>query len=167
MLGNWGFRHTHTHTHTHILCLSMCLSVCLTRGNTLLPFQYDNSHANAPYCYVTRTPEPTGQWRKINEPKSFDLETEFCRWRNVGEAAVKLSCLGGWGAEGEEEDWWSDQPCVCCCLEQTGNGCNCIVLGGRCYLLIVEGPPLWSSGQSFWLQIQRSRVRSPALPDFL
>jgi len=27
--------------------------------------------------------------------------------------------------------------------------------------------PLWSSGQSLWLQIQRSRVRSPALPDFL
>ena len=26
---------------------------------------------------------------------------------------------------------------------------------------------LSSSGQSFWLQIQRSRVRSPALPDFL
>ena len=29
------------------------------------------------------------------------------------------------------------------------------------------GTPLWSSGQSFWLQIQRSRVRLPALPDFL
>jgi len=28
-------------------------------------------------------------------------------------------------------------------------------------------PPLWSSGQSFWLQIQWSRVRFPALPDFL
>jgi len=28
-------------------------------------------------------------------------------------------------------------------------------------------PPLWSSGRSFWLQIQRSRVRSPALSDFL
>jgi hypothetical protein len=27
--------------------------------------------------------------------------------------------------------------------------------------------PLWSSGRSFWLQIQRSRVRFPALPDFL
>ena len=27
--------------------------------------------------------------------------------------------------------------------------------------------PLWSSGQSLWLQIQRSRVRFPALPDFL
>ena len=54
-------------------------------------------------------------------------------------------------------------------------------LGGRgesssedqfCSFGIVSGvprkrPPLWSSGQSFWLQIQRSRVRSPALPDFL
>ena len=33
--------------------------------------------------------------------------------------------------------------------------------------VILLRPPLWSSGQSFWLQIQRSRVRSPALPDFL
>ena len=31
----------------------------------------------------------------------------------------------------------------------------------------IHGPPLWSSGHSFWLQIQRSRVRSPALPDFM
>jgi hypothetical protein len=29
------------------------------------------------------------------------------------------------------------------------------------------GLPLWSSGQSSWLQIQRPRVRFPALPDFL
>jgi hypothetical protein len=28
-------------------------------------------------------------------------------------------------------------------------------------------PLLWSSGQSSWVQIQRSRVRFPALPDFL
>ena len=32
---------------------------------------------------------------------------------------------------------------------------------------IIEPRHLWSSGQSFWLQIQRSRVRFPALPDFL
>jgi hypothetical protein len=32
---------------------------------------------------------------------------------------------------------------------------------------IKDGPPLWSSGQSFWRQIQRSQVRFPALPDFL
>jgi hypothetical protein len=31
----------------------------------------------------------------------------------------------------------------------------------------VAGPPLWSSGQSFWLQIQRSWFRFPALRDFL
>jgi len=35
------------------------------------------------------------------------------------------------------------------------------------YIYGAPGPPLWSSGQSFWLQIQRSRVRFPALPDFL
>ena len=38
------------------------------------------------------------------------------------------------------------------------------------HLCVLSGtgrPPLWSSGQSFWLQIQRSRVRFPALPDFL
>ena len=34
-------------------------------------------------------------------------------------------------------------------------------------LVPVKWPPLWSSGQSFWLQIQRSRVRFPALPNFL
>jgi hypothetical protein len=30
-----------------------------------------------------------------------------------------------------------------------------------------SGPPLWSSGQSSWLQIQRSRIRFPTLLDFL
>jgi hypothetical protein len=35
------------------------------------------------------------------------------------------------------------------------------------YLILYRGPPLWSSGQSFWLQIQRSRFRFPALPHFL
>ena len=32
---------------------------------------------------------------------------------------------------------------------------------------IVMSAPLWSSGRSFWLQIQRSRVRFPTLSDFL
>ena len=36
-----------------------------------------------------------------------------------------------------------------------------------CDIVCVLGPPLWSSGQSFLLQIPRSRVRFPALPDFL
>ena len=37
----------------------------------------------------------------------------------------------------------------------------------RKLLQLSLGLPLWSSGQSFWLQIQRFRVRFPALPDFL
>jgi len=55
--------------------------------------------------------------------------------------------------------------------------CFCTVMQpglNNLYELCVVGSPmnlvpiaLWSSGQSFWLQIQRSRVRSPALPDFL
>ena len=38
------------------------------------------------------------------------------------------------------------------------------------YITVGSGlirPPLWSSGRSFWLQIQRSLVRFPELPDFL
>jgi hypothetical protein len=34
-------------------------------------------------------------------------------------------------------------------------------------LLMGKGPPLWFSGQSSSLHIQRSRVRFPALPDFM
>jgi hypothetical protein len=34
-------------------------------------------------------------------------------------------------------------------------------------VILYFGQPLWPSGQSFWLQIQRSWVRFPALPDFL
>jgi hypothetical protein len=33
-------------------------------------------------------------------------------------------------------------------------------------LIFLEGPPLWSSGHSSWLQIQRSRVRFLGLPVF-
>jgi hypothetical protein len=34
-------------------------------------------------------------------------------------------------------------------------------------ILIYTGLLMWSSGQSSWLLTQRSRVRFPALPDFL
>jgi hypothetical protein len=37
-----------------------------------------------------------------------------------------------------------------------GNACNVLVR-----------PPLWASGQTSWLQTQRSRVPFPALTDFL
>ena len=45
--------------------------------------------------------------------------------------------------------------------------CTLCISSALDYAVFVNRPPLWSSGQSFWLQIQGSRVRSPALPDFL
>jgi hypothetical protein len=44
-----------------------------------------------------------------------------------------------------------------------------LFFNGPCYdvFLVDMRTPLWSSGQSSWLQIQKSRVRFPALPDFL
>jgi hypothetical protein len=49
--------------------------------------------------------------------------------------------------------------------------CKLIYLKIKGYYFEVQnytlGPPLWSGGQSFWLQIQRSLVRFPALPDFV
>ena len=42
-----------------------------------------------------------------------------------------------------------------------------IVMTRRIDMLIYVVGALWSSDQSFWLQMQRSRVRFPALPDFL
>jgi hypothetical protein len=42
--------------------------------------------------------------------------------------------------------------------------CTCSYNFDSC---ICAWPPLWSSGQSSWLQIQRYRVPFPALPDFL
>ena len=65
---------------------------------------------------------------------------------------------------------------ACDCKNQTGTR-MILSLAGPMLLMWVEivwknegcntsRPPLWSSGQSFWLQIQRSRVRFPALPDF-
>jgi hypothetical protein len=35
------------------------------------------------------------------------------------------------------------------------------------YTVCVNRPPLWSSVQTYWLQSLSSRVRFPALPDFL
>jgi hypothetical protein len=41
------------------------------------------------------------------------------------------------------------------------------VLFTICHVYEVDRPPLWSSGHSSWLQIQKSRILFPAIPDFL
>jgi hypothetical protein len=55
-----------------------------------------------------------------------------------------------WGYNGGNKKCIQETPKIDFCIEYQG-----------------EGPPLWSSGQSSWLEIQRSGVRFRALPDFL
>jgi hypothetical protein len=52
--------------------------------------------------------------------------------------------------------------CVTVCVYQCIRASTSPLILEACGLI-----PLWSSGQSSWLQIQRSRVPFPALPDFL
>jgi hypothetical protein len=42
-----------------------------------------------------------------------------------------------------------------------------VLKGDIMFIKKVKRPPLWYRGQSSWIQIQRSRVRFPVLPDFL
>jgi hypothetical protein len=61
---------------------------------------------------------------------------------------------------------------LCSEYRKRAQNCACAVLSveGRHYFVScvgLTGPPRWSSGQSSWLLTQRSRVRFPALPDFL
>jgi hypothetical protein len=53
---------------------------------------------------------------------------------------------------------------------QSGIVCRSVHVHGNVIFDVVqvrEWPPLWYSSQSSWLQIQRSRVPFPALPDLL
>jgi hypothetical protein len=59
---------------------------------------------------------------------------------------------------------------ICFSAVLPGLKCEHIFIGIHDYFFCSCGffkPPLWSGGQSSWLQIQRSRVRFPASPDFL
>jgi hypothetical protein len=86
----------------------------------------------------------------------------------------------GCSAEEEEEKRWSLCICVmtCSAFSSLAQGriyglsrnlnCSMIVLHFLyCFLQYNMGPPLWSSGQSSCLQIQRSWVQFLALPEFL
>jgi hypothetical protein len=60
------------------------------------------------------------------------------------------------------------QPCIHNAHQASGGGV--ILILSHLYnssVVNIRRPPLWSSGHSFWLQIQRSRVRFPALSVFL
>ena len=56
---------------------------------------------------------------------------------------------------------------IALCGDVVSYPCYSITQRGISSIFPYGSLPLWSSGQSFWLQIQRSRLRFPALPDFL
>ena len=81
----------------------------------------------------------------------------------------------------KDSEWWSSAlglvPYVSKTSPQEDYYVTKSMHGGNVAVVHIEGLYLFvvfcdrlcglSSGQSFWLQIQRSRVRFPALPDFL
>ena len=86
---------------------------------------------------------------------SYKQKLKFAHWQNSTKSV-------------QAESWqWRQNLFL---IKQWCIGTTDVVVSFRrfyvCYMT-EGGPPLWSSGQSFWLEIQRSRVRSPALPDFL
>ena len=123
----------------------------------------------------------TSWWWALDTP-------ETCRgvWRNI----LKINCASGWFVftwlhqeaqstvhkilvrifyEITNRCSYMQSILFHCWVHSTCFGCFIHPSSGVQFLTVstATGPPLWSSGQSFWLQIQRSRVRFPALPDFL
>jgi hypothetical protein len=108
-----------------------------------------------------------GQWFVIKTLKKRAQDLQWhCDVRCPDGCQAKYDNLGLKQIEssGETVCWWKHL--------NTGKN-NCIYTEWhkkrellKC-VVAAMWPPLWSSGQSFWLQIQRSRCRFPALPDFL
>jgi hypothetical protein len=96
-------------------------------------------------------PKIAKQWTLVF--RAHDNITEKCR--SIFQTHVKIT-------EQSTMAFWTDP-------KDTAN--RTVILGTHTKInYLINGelwPPLWSSGQSFWLQIQRTRVRFPALPDFL
>ena len=109
---------------------------------------------------------------------SFFMRVKGGVWqweRELSWECSKMGCRGGYfGLRGARQQRNTEDyilkglmirnPCQYYSSDQIKNS----VMGGKCKIYVErKWPPLWSSGQSFWLQIQRSRVQFPALPDFL
>ena len=101
--------------------------------------------------------------RRRQGEKCCSLLNEMCLW--IGDIASARHVM------------FQDKPIiryvacsyVCIASEAAFNKFVTALTKGKYFncCIINTWPPLWSSGQSFWLQIQRFRVRFPALPDFL
>jgi hypothetical protein len=114
------------------------------------------SHLHRHYCKRLKTTDPLGE----------EVFLEIC--------TECLFVITWWWPVGPKHVVRQRSDCV-----NKHNSCDCRYLSNRLVLYIcllhilfndtvmTAWPPLWSSGQSSWLQIRRSRVRFPMLPDFL
>jgi hypothetical protein len=98
----------------------------------------------------------------FNKTVSFHLETNFvfpvpCKLRNLTWATAEFYCT------------IALLP-IAMMRETVRGSCklqSSFKIHYNIILSYIPRPPLWSAGQSSWLLTQRSRVRFPALPDFL
>jgi hypothetical protein len=104
------------------------------------------------------------------------------RWKNGRRCTPAYSKAVAILISGKQKQFWDHTSgnciiavlCVCVCVCGLSWTKSFRVVNTQkfvfwyCRLYVAySGPPLWSSAQSSWLQIQRSRVWFRALPDFL
>jgi len=140
--------------------LPVCFESSLPSKNRMMDDDGKDFHRSAEGWYEASQTrywwiEGTGRWGRRRKQLLDDLKAMRDYWKFKGEALDRIlwkTRIGrGYG------------PVV----RQTAKWMNATRHCSSRWLSFGRKPPLWSSGQSFWLQIQRSRVRFPALPDFL
>ena len=157
MLDTQGYTHTHTHTHTLRIC------------NTLL-FHGNNGCTKAPQYYFLYTLRVLLHVT-VGCICHCALEGEvFQQSVFLHEAVMTHDKSNRYNGEGQNSNWrlpYASYVRAQRSFDPIPLTLRLLMSYIYIYIYIWSGPPLWSSGQCFWLQIQRSRVRFPALSDFL
>jgi hypothetical protein len=106
---------------------------------------------------------PLTPFKRRNGQKTWDQASSI-PWRIVWEA---ISGGGGNGKENNKKNERGDREKQPVQIPDCQKGSVTLQTQIKRSMYFNTETLLWSSGQSSWLQIQRSLVRFPALPDFL
>ena len=134
---------------------------------TVNPFCFSFCYATVSFSFPSQNMSSSSSWQQINITGN---ETSFALRRvavigttndGVCGSTIFLVCTPlKYNYAISLTDAWHSGTYLSQIRDSCGQSQDILLLTGT------KRPPLWSSGQSFWLQIQRSRVRFPALPDF-
>jgi hypothetical protein len=115
--------------------------------------KYPACNAHAPYCHLW----PTRLYKIFPHYliNGTIFEKKILTARCVFRVSLQSLSTTVFILRSTERDM-IENICVCVCL--------CVCLYIYIYIYILSWPASWSSGQSFWLLIMRSRVRFPVLP---